>query len=168
MATHLTTRTLVRCPVAQSARRITGFFREHGNADGDVAKLSLFLDVNVPGLSASLSVRRAVIVTLQNYRSKADTEPRYRIQWAPAEPGPFPLFTGELRVENDESYDAFDLVLDGVYEPPLGIVGVGFDTIVGAGIAETCARNLLRTLARDIEGAFAVDEAKKPALGAFR
>jgi hypothetical protein len=121
----------------------------------------LFLDLNVPGVSAPLRVKRAVIVTLQLHQLQGDMEPRYLVQWAPAEPGPFPLFAGELRLEGDEDYDSFNLVLDGSYEPPLGLVGAGFDAIVGSHIAGICARNLLSTLAERIERAFALDETRK-------
>ena len=157
MATHLIQRTLVHCSSAQSARRLSDVFREFGNAAGDTAKFSLVLDLNVPG-------RRAVVVTLQTHYIKGDMEPRYGAQWASAEPGPFPLFAGELRCEGDESYNLFNLVLDGFYEPPLGLIGAGFDAIVGTRIAAICARNLLSTIAEHIENAFAIDEAAKASL----
>ena len=89
--------------------------------------------------------------------------PRYAVAWAPEEPGPFPLFAGELRVENAEDYDAFWLVLRGSYEPPLGLVGAAFDAIVGSRIAAICARNLLTEIADNIETEFAADEARKGA-----
>ena len=87
--------------------------------------------------------------------------PRYSVAWAPEDPGPFPLFAGELRVENAEDYDAFWLVLEGSYEPPLGLVGAAFDRIAGARIAAICARNLLARIADEIETEFTEDEARK-------
>jgi hypothetical protein len=161
MATRITQRTLVRCPSAQSAKRLADVFREHGNDAGDTAKLSLFLELSVPGLTEPLRLKRAVIVTLQPHHVKGDMEPRYRVQWAPAEPGPFPLFAGELRVEGDVDYNSFFLALDGSYEPPLGLIGAGFDVIVGSRVAAVCARNLLALIAENIESAFAADEARK-------
>ena len=86
-------------------------------------------------------------------RHAGDMTPRYAVAWAPEEPGPFPLFAGELQVENAEDYDAFWLVLRGAYEPPLGLVGAAFDYIVGSRIAATCARNLLTEIAESIENA---------------
>ena len=80
-----------------------------------------------------------------------------------SEPGPFPLFAGELQVENAEDYDAFWLVLDGSYEPPFGIAGAAFDRIVGVRIATICARNLLAHIAETIESHYGADEARKAA-----
>jgi hypothetical protein len=161
MATQIFQRTLVHCPSAQSARRLANAFSDHGNQAGDTSKLLLFLNLNVPGVSAPLRVKRAVIVTLQRHPLEGDMDPRYLVQWAPAEPGPFPLFAGELRLEGDEDYDTFNLVLEGSYDPPLGLVGAGFDVIVGGHIAGICARNFLSTVADRIERAFAIDEARK-------
>jgi hypothetical protein len=161
MTTRIAQRTLVQCPLAQAAHRLTGFFRAHGNAAGDTARLSLGIDARVAGLPVPLHLERAVIVTLRPAHRAADMTPRYTVAWAPEEPGPFPLFAGELRVDGAEDYDAFWLVLEGSYEPPLGLVGAAFDAILGARIASTCARNLLAQIAESVEAAFAADEARK-------
>jgi hypothetical protein len=161
MSTRISQRTLVTCPPAQSAHRLRDFFREHGKGDGDTAKLPLFLEIGVPGIRETLRLERSVIVTLQSAHLAGDMESRYRVQWAPEKPGPFPLFSGELRVEGDEDYNAFYLVLEGSYEPPLGLIGAGFDAVVGARIAAACARNLLSQIADSIEDNFAIDEARK-------
>ena len=161
MSTRIAQRTLVHCPPAQAAQRLSAYVREHGAADAGTAKLPLFVEAGIPGLPAPLRFERSVVVTLQPHHLSGDMTPRYSVQWAPAEPGPFPLFAGELRVENDEDYHAFYLVLEGSYEPPLGLVGAGFDVIVGSRIAALCARNLLAAIADAIESAFAHDEAQK-------
>lgn len=161
MTSKIAQRTLVRCTSAQAGRRLDDFFRAHGNPEGDTARLPLWIETAVPGLPTPLHLERNVVVTLQAQRIPGDMTPRYRAQWAPAEPGPFPLFAGELTVENDEDYDAFWLVLKGTYEPPLGLVGAAFDAIVGSRIAAVCARNLLASIADAIENAYAADEARK-------
>jgi hypothetical protein len=160
MSSKIAQRTLVQCPPAQASRRLHDFFRTHGSRDGDIARLPLWIEVTVPGLTP-LRLDRDVIVTLQAGHRQGDMTPRYHIQWAPAKPGPFPLFAGEMRVENDEDYHAFWLVLKGTYEPPLGLVGAAFDSIVGSRIAAVCARNLLTRIAEAIETEYVADEARK-------
>jgi hypothetical protein len=160
MTTRLVQRTLVACAAGQAARRLDDFFRSHKHEDG-AAYLPLWIDVRLPGLPAPMHVERGVSVTIEPAHRSGDMTPRYRVRWAPSEPGPFPLFSGELRVENAEDYDAFWLCLDGTYEPPLGLVGAAFDAIVGFRIAASCARNLLAQIADAIEAEFAADEARK-------
>jgi hypothetical protein len=76
--------------------------------------------------------------------------PSYHVGWAPAQRGPFPLVDGSLQVERTVDYDAFYLVLQGSYQPSLGIVGAAFDAIVGARIASLCSRNLFALIAEGI------------------
>jgi hypothetical protein len=151
----------VACPLAQAAPRLKQFFREHGNAEGDTAKLSLHVDIDVPGLPLPLSLARGVIATIQPHHLPADMEPRYSVQWAPEKPGPFPLFSGELIVEGRDDYDSFTLRLRGSYTPPLGALGEGFDMAVGNRIAAAAAGNLLRRICDTINENFQKDEAEK-------
>lgn len=151
----------VACPLAQAASRLKHFFREHGNPDGDTAKLELRIEVNIPGMASPLRFGRAVIATIQPHHLPADMEPRYAVQWAPEVPGPFPLFSGELLVESMDDYDSFRLRLSGSYTPPLGLVGQGFDHAVGNHVAQTTAANLLDRIKDVIERDFAADEAGK-------
>ena len=163
MATKIVQQTLVQCPPSQAASRLRRFVAAHGNPDGDTARIVLGLDASLLGLPAPLRLERSVIVTIHGDHRSGDMTPRYAVAWAPEEPGPFPLFAGELQVENAEDYDAFWLVLRGTYEPPLGLVGAAFDYIVGSRIAAICARNLLGEIADSIESEFAADEARKGA-----
>jgi hypothetical protein len=165
MTSKIAQRTLVQCPAGQAAARLKEFFRAHGNPDGDTAQLPLWIDAGIPGLPAPLHLERDVIVTLRVNHKPGDMTPRYSVQWAPAEPGPFPLFAGELHVENDEDYDAFWLVLEGTYEPPLGLAGAAFDAILGSRIAAVCARNLLASIAAAVEAEYAAQEARKATAG---
>ena len=98
-----------------------------------------------------LTLRRSVIVTLQAHRQQIDAGLRYRLQWAPATPGPFPLFAGELFVASTAEDEAFTLALKGDYEPPLGILGEGFDVAVGNRIAHMTASDLLERMKEFIE-----------------
>jgi len=151
----------VACPLPQAAARLKHFFYEHGNAEDDTLKLDLRLDVNVPGLSTPLTLERSVIATIQLHHLPADMTPRFTVHWAPEKPGPFPLFTGELLVEAREDYDSFTLRLSGTYTPPLGVVGKGFDVVLGNRIAQATAIDLLHRLKDMIEQQFEIDEGRK-------
>jgi hypothetical protein len=158
---NLEQRRSVACPLAQAGMRLKHFFSLHGNRDGDIAKLTIGIDVDVPGLSVPLALQRAVIVTIQPHHLPADMDPRYAVQWAPEQPGPFPLFSGELTVESGDDYNSFVLFIAGNYAPPLGLLGRGFDAIVGNRVARSTVDGLLKQIGGSIELAFEDDEAKK-------
>lgn len=157
---HLERRVSIACPLAQAAMRLRHFFAETGSPDGDVAKLLLQIDVRVPGLPAPLTLQRAVVATVRAHHLPADMTPRFRVEWAPETPGPFPLFAGELFVDGDD-YESFDLSLSGDYTPPLGLIGKGFDVAVGNRIAEATAADLLDRIKAFAERAYALDEETK-------
>ncbi len=157
---HIDEHLEVQCPLAQAALRLRHFFQSHGNAAGDVARLALGVDLPLPG-TAPLALARSVIITMQPHVLKSDMTPRYRVQWAPEEPGPFPLFAGEIVVEASEDYNDFVLRLWGDYTPPLGALGKGFDRALGNRLASATARHLLGQIQQHIEQAFEADEARK-------
>jgi hypothetical protein len=159
---HLDQDISIHCPLAQARKRLTDFFRETGNRDGDTLKLALHIDLTAPGAVPPLTLGRSVLATIQPHHLAGDMEPRYRVQWAPETAGPFPLFAGELLVEGASDYNSFRLRLSGDYEPPLGIVGKGFDLLLGKRIAEATTSNLLQRIRDAIEAAFQKDEAAKP------
>jgi len=115
----------------------------------------------VPGLPTPLTLERSVIATIKLHHLAADMTPRFAVQWTPEKPGPFPLFAGELLVEAGNDYDTFTLRLSGTYMPPLGVVGKGFDTVLGNRIAQATAADLLHRLKDMIEQEFEVDEQRK-------
>ena len=158
---HLEQRLSVACPLAQAGVRLAEFFKAHGNANGDTARLSLRVSVNVPGIRTPVALRRAVIATLQKHSLPADMAPRYRVQWAPENGGPFPLFAGEILVEGGDDYNSFILYLQGDYTPPLGIAGAGFDYVIGNHVAHNTAADLLHNVRDFIEKAFSASEANK-------
>ncbi|MBD5654948.1 MAG: hypothetical protein IAI50_07170 [Candidatus Eremiobacteraeota bacterium] len=165
---HLEERTTVACALPQAALRIRHFFVEHGGADGDAAKLMLRLDVPVPGLKVGMTLQRAVVARIESHHLPADMGARYRVQWAPQIPGPFPLFSGELLVEGGSDYGSFSLVLSGDYTPPLGIVGKRFDLAVGNRVARATAHKLLLQMRDFIERDFDADEAREPHVATSR
>ncbi len=157
---HISERALVHCAVHEAARYLSRFFHARGNTDGDVARLHLRADVAVGGESA-MKLERTAIATIFPVHRVGDMVPRYAVTWSAERSGPYPRFAGELRIENTDDYDSFDLVLEGDYELPLGAIGAAFDAVAGHRIAASTARNLLATIAGSIESAFDDAEASK-------
>jgi hypothetical protein len=151
----------VACPLAQAGMRLRRFFQDHGNREGNTAKLTLAIELDIPGVPTPLTLKRTVVATIQAHHLPADMEPRYRVQWAPEVPGPFPMFAGELVVESADDYDSFGLRLIGAYSPPLGLVGQAFDQAMGNHIAGAAAGDLLHRIKEVIERDFQADEAAK-------
>ncbi len=149
--------------------RLHHFFRKHGNPDADTAKLDLGLNVDIPGLPVPIPLQRSVIATIRPHRLPADMTPRYRVQWAPETPGPFPLFAGELVVDAGADFDTFTLHLSGNYTPPLGLLGIGIDVAVGNRVARATANDLLHRIRDFMEQDFRADEVHKiPATSAVQ
>jgi hypothetical protein len=159
---HIAERIAVACPPAQAASRIRRFFRENGPPSGDTTQLDLRVEIALPGIGTLLELQRSVVVTLQEHHVPGDETPRYRIQWAARVPGPFPLFAGELRVDEWTDYDSFSLRLEGDYAPPLGMAGEAFDFALGNRIARATAGDLLARIKNAIDRDFERDEATKP------
>jgi len=159
---EFTSRTLVRCPLGQAGHRLSQYFRAHGNADGDVVRLPLGVDVPrlVPG-DARLRPSRNVIATVTPSHHAGAVDPEYRVTWADSEGGPYPVFVGRLSVEPDEDYGTFFLRLTGDYVAPFGFAGALFDAVVGRRIAKVTIATLLLRIADDIEQQFQTDERSK-------
>jgi hypothetical protein len=153
--------TSVHCPLHQAADRLAEVFRKHGDASGENARLTMWVDARIPGTPTALRLERSVGVTIQREIRVGEMVPTYVVRWEPSEPGPFPTFEGTLSVHGEDDYNSFTLAIEGAYEPPGGVVGAAFDGIIGARVAGACARNLLAQIAGEIEAAFAKDEAEK-------
>lgn len=110
-----------------------------------------------------MSLEHPAIATIAARHVHGDMMPSYAVTWAPEGGGPYPTFVGNLRIGSMDDYESFELVLDGRYEPPLGVLGAGFDLVLGHHIADAMATNLVQTIAREIEAAFTADEAAKQA-----
>jgi hypothetical protein len=162
--TKLSERMLMDAPLAQAGARVTSFFRLHTNPGEDAARLPLRLNLDIPGLAKPLALQKTVIATFVPVHHAGDMVPRYRVTWTPKDGGPFPSFDGELYVDGDQDYDRFWLILEGNYEPPLGLVGEAFDAIAGHAIASATARDLLERIRSGVEAEFKkAEEAKRSA-----
>jgi hypothetical protein len=116
-------------------------------------------------LTATLGSRTGAHVTLERdatatFAPSTDgggLEYQVQIEWTPATNEPLPKFDGTFRVQWDEEFGRCRLVLEGDYEPPLGLVGKAFDAAVGRKIAQSTAQALLESLRVEIESAYRRD-----------
>jgi hypothetical protein len=151
--TPIAEKQLVRAPLASANRLLQGFLAANPAPKGAGARVLL---------RAGDAAQPALIV-LQPAHRPQDMTPHYKVHWAAESGGPFPVFDGELSVGSDEDYNAFWLVLNGVYAPPGGIAGQLFDAVIGRRIADGTARGLLEEMRVAIESAFAEEERLKGA-----
>jgi uncharacterized membrane protein len=84
------------------------------------------------------------------------------IKWRAHDGGLYPIFRGTLTVE-DETGKYCRLDLDGSYEPPLGLAGAVFDSVLGHHIAVGVARELLNEIKTGLEQAFNSGATAEPA-----
>ncbi|MGP6157276.1 MAG: hypothetical protein ACLPYS_07175 [Vulcanimicrobiaceae bacterium] len=162
--TKLSERMLMDAPLAQAGARVSSFFRLHTQDGEEAAQLALRFNVDIPGLSKPVALKKTVVATFVPEHRPGDMVPRYRVTWTPKDGGPFPSFNGELNVDGDQDYDRFWLILEGNYEPPGGLVGEAFDAIAGHAIASATARDLLERIRAGVEAEFQkAEEAKRSA-----
>ena len=156
-------RILVDVPLSQGGRRVVDFLRTQGNRAGDALQLPLRLSVPIPGMAKPLTIQKDVIASFEAEPESSDMTPHYRVGWAPREGGPYPIFSGTFTIDGADDYDRFWLVLDGSYEPPIGLIGGAFDALAGRFIARATARDLLGRIRDGVEAAYEMDESAKAA-----
>lgn len=100
--------------------------------------------VNLHATIGEVGVQRDALLTIVPARHYPGVEVM-EVAWHPRGDGPFPTFKGTLCAEQ-EDVTVCRLDLDGGYVPPLGIVGLAFDEILGHRIADRVVRQLLETL----------------------
>jgi len=118
-------------------------------------RLKLSVPLAKLGFGANLGIARDVdvsFVPLHGHKGERLLHDELQFVWEPSGGGPFPTFTGSLKMHplglNTE------IVLSGEYKPPLGVVGEVFDAVVGKRIAEATAQMLLETLQQELEADF--------------
>ena len=145
-------RLYVRCPFGKAPSYLAYYLDQlarDGGSAGAVLRLEAPLaDVGVPG---NLSISRDVVAHFAPVDGDGFGTQETAVDWSPAPGGPFPKFVGVITIEADESYGTCALVLDGTYEPPLGMLGAAFDAAIGQRIANATARELLRSLRDRLE-----------------
>ncbi len=146
-------RELVHAPLASAGHFLEAYFDAHAAASGDGARVTL----------RAGDAAHAAIVTFKPAHRPEDMTPRYHLHWEAEGGGPYPVYDGELRIGADDDYDAFWLVLTGVYAAPGGFAGKLFDAVAGRSIAAASARGLLAEMRTQIELLFAAQERAKAA-----
>jgi hypothetical protein len=145
----------VDCPPERAKTYLLNHFestgRHHGNA---IIPLTATIG---SGAGTHVTVTRDAIATLASAPGGSGLEYQVRIEWTPTTKEPLPKFDGVFHVQWDEEFGKCRLVLDGEYDPPLGVVGKAFDAAVGHQIAQNTVRSLLETLRSDIELAYRKD-----------
>jgi len=151
--TQLHERAFVQTPYGRAPQCLKTYLESIGWRAGAPATLTLRVEPSDLGLPAGLTLARDV-----NARFEATDDPTHltkpvKVSWSPAGGGPFPTFNGTLTISEDEDYGSCILTLSGEYEPPLGLVGKGFDAVIGHRIAIATARRLLEQVRDGMESA---------------
>lgn len=107
------------------------------------------------------AIEKDVIITYGVGNDPLHFDQPWSVHWMPANGGPFPEFDGTLTVRADEDYTTCALELRGAYEPPLGIPGALFDTVLGSRVASATAREFLKEIGTRIESRYHEEEAAK-------
>lgn len=149
--TRVAERQLVLAPLASAARLLAAYFAANAAPDGTGARIVLH----------AAEFNAAAIVTVTPVHAPADMTPHYTVHWESESNDPYPVFDGRLTVEADNDYNSFWLKIDGSYEPPAGLAGKLFDTIVGHRLAEETTRNLLASIRDAVQTTFQSEEAAK-------
>ncbi|MBV8082571.1 MAG: hypothetical protein JO347_11530 [Candidatus Eremiobacteraeota bacterium] len=150
--TQLHERAFVQTPYGRAPQDLKTYLESLGWRSGAPATLTMRFepsDLGLPGIPLARDV---------NARFEATEDPTHltkplKVTWSPAGGGPFPTFNGTLTISEDEDYGSCILTLSGEYEPPLGLVGKGFDAVIGFRIAIATARRLLESIRDGMEAA---------------
>lgn len=127
---------IAHCPFSAAIEYAGRFFSEHANLPL-VGTLALRTDVS--------STFEVVLDTTDSSR----LHDALHLDWSPGEHLPLPRFSGLLTVRPDSTHA--ELILEGTYEPPFGLVGQVFDGLLGKQIAHGTVRALLRQISTSIE-----------------
>jgi hypothetical protein len=151
--TELNERAYVQVPYNRAGQCLGSYLERLGWSAGAPAILSLRLEASDLGSPAQLSIARDVTARFEKIDDPRHLTKPMQVEWSPAGGGPYPTFRGSLTISEDEDYGTCILTLSGEYEPPLGVVGKGFDAIVGRRIAIATARRLLAQIRDGMEAA---------------
>ena len=149
-------RVFVACPLAHAHRYLADVLPTESSGGQPLA-----LRVPPPGGHGGAELEECVTVQCAPLMDPSHESAVWRISWAPRSPAIFPAFDGRISIKGGEDYRTCRLVLEGSYEPPLGLPGRVFDAALGHRIAQTTVRELLRTIAERMEASFRADEAEK-------
>ncbi|HME80745.1 MAG TPA: hypothetical protein VKF82_01565 [Candidatus Eremiobacteraceae bacterium] len=158
--TQLNERAYVQAPYGRAPQYLKAYLERNGWHLGTPASLSLRVEARDLGLPGDMSVARDVTAKVNAVDDPTHLTTPLSVEWSPAGGGPFPTFHGTLTISEDEDYGSCVLTLSGEYEPPLGVVGKGFDAVIGRRIAVATARRLLEEIRDGIEAEQTAEQLK--------
>jgi hypothetical protein len=154
-------RVFIDAPFVQA---VGAFERRLGFAKGsDDGRCTLTL---VAPISDKRELARDVAATATRVAAPSNFTATYRIGWPPGAAArgiPTPGFEGTITLRSGETYEECELRLDGAYDPPEGLVGVMFDTIIGQRLAHATLGALLEGMRADLRADHERTEAQKVA-----
>jgi len=142
---------IVDCPPERAQAYLLEHFKASADSRGQ-AMLQLTSTVG-PEAGSHVTIKRDATATFAPASGAGGLEYQVLIDWAPTTKEPLPKFSGVFRVQWEEDYGQCRLVLEGHYDPPLGVVGKAFDAVVGHRIARDTVTTMLEQLRLDIEAA---------------
>jgi hypothetical protein len=146
---------LVDCPPGRAQAYLVKHFETAGRHRGQaVIKLEATIGDEA---GTHVTIKRNAMATFAPISGAGGLEYQVRIDWTPLTNEPLPTFDGIFRVQWDEEYGKCRLVLEGNYEPPLGVIGKAFDAAVGHRVAQSTMKTLLEELRSEIESAHRKD-----------
>ncbi|MBV8583507.1 MAG: hypothetical protein JO241_05875 [Candidatus Eremiobacteraeota bacterium] len=143
-------KTTVKAPYSVAMDAIVRYLKAKKN------RIVLVVPLKALGLGTSLGLEREVDVAflpLRGHKGERLLHDELQLSWTPTGGGPFPNFTGALKMHplgNDT-----ELVLSGEYQPPMGVVGEAFDAVIGKRMSEATAQELLEAIRSGLEADFA-------------
>jgi hypothetical protein len=136
----------VRAPSDFAVAFLNTYVEDLAAAGGGDAVLPLRFTVE---RLAGLVLEREVTVHV-TYQPRPGEPAILLVSWQPAETTIFPRFDGTVQAQPDGDR-ACKLTIEGMYDVPLGVVGVFFDAVVGVHIARSTLDGLLREFRDAIE-----------------
>lgn len=155
--TEIREEVFVKCPPQKAQTYIVQYLKSLGS-EGGASRLKLTATVGSEEGTQVTLVHEAIAVF--EPLSSATLEYKVLIHWTPTGNEPLPRFDGAFHVQWDEEYGNSRLVIEGRYEPPLGVVGKVFDAAAGQKIARNTMAALLRNLRDAIASAYQKDMSK--------
>jgi hypothetical protein len=119
-------------------------------------RVMLTVPLKALGLGTGIGLEREVQVSFVPYhghKGERLLHDELKLQWEPTGGGPFPTFSGSLKMR-PLGVDT-EIILSGEYKPPLGAVGEVFDAVVGQHISQATATALLEDIKTETEADFA-------------
>lgn len=149
-------------PFEHASPYLEQYIRDVVSDGGGRILLSVAIPIERFGIDRRIELSRMVSVRFSPVEGGKSATRLTGIWWEPDKGGPYPQFSGTIGIAPNEQPDRCAIVLEGEYDPPFGIVGDAFDSIIGKHIARTTVRNLLDEIAIIMETSYASSTAAEP------